>query len=233
MAHSQEEELSFDESVILVPVEDILSINYTSDMTKSVTAEKYAERVPVVKPKGCCGTCCASTPEPEIRTKIIEKKGAQRTVTINIEYSLYSNLHTPSNVRVLPEADRAQFYKDNFKPNTKLQFYLVRNAEYGPANFHQKRVQAANLCRLIMQLKGMSAPNPNGISAISHPGPQELQQIFTQPAFGAIGDIYQERLHSIQTEQDFGTHVPVPIKQVTTVELEEVQQTKPRKKYFT
>ena len=233
MAQSQEEELSFDESVILVPVEDVFSIHYTSDMKKSVTAERYAERVPVVKPKGCCGGCCASTPEPEIRTKIIEKKGAQRVVTMYIEYSSYSNLHASSNVRALPKGDGAQFFKEKFKAEKKLHFYLVRNTEFGADNFYEKKMQAANLCRLIMQLKGMSAPNPNDISASSYPGPQELQQIFTQPAFGAIGDIYQERLHSIQTEQDFGTHVPVPIKQVTTVELEEVQQTKPRKKYFT
>lgn len=155
-------------------------------------------------------------------------RSAQRVITIHLQYSKYSNLDTVSNARILPESDHAQFYKDKFQPNTVLKFYLVRNAEYDSANFDEKRVQAENLCRIIMQLKGINGgvtgsslnplkkdnvPVPS--APISYPSPQELQQILNQPYCGIFGDLHHERLHSIETQQDFGTHVPVPI--TTTV----------------
>ncbi|CAF3377641.1 unnamed protein product, partial [Rotaria sp. Silwood2] len=152
----------------------------------------------------------------------------QRVITIHLQYSKYSNLDTVSNARILPESDRAEFYKKQFRPYEQLQFYLVRNAEYDATNFDKKREQAENLCRIIMQLKGMNGGVTNSsvrlvtkedvvipAASLHYPSPQALQQILNQPYVGIFGDAHQERLHSIQTHQDFGTHVPVPVR--TTV----------------
>jgi hypothetical protein len=93
-------------------------------------------------------------------------------------------------------------------------------------------MQAENLCRVIMQLKGMNSGATRGsldpltkenvavpAAAISYPNPQELQQILNQPYFCIFGDLYQERLHSIETKHDFGTHVSVPITTKTTAAI--------------
>ncbi|CAF3581062.1 unnamed protein product [Rotaria sp. Silwood1] len=228
LATSKEEHLSSDETVIMIPVEDVINIYYTSDIKKSIKAVEYSRLVPVASEKGCCDGCCKKAPPPVRQTEIVEAKNAQRIITIHLQYSKYSNLDTVSNARILSESDRAQFYKNHFRPNEELNFYLVRNAEYDSANFDQKTAQAENLCRIIMQLKGINGgvtassvhpPTKENVvvSAAStcYPSPQELQQILNQPSFGIFGDVHQERFHSIQTQQDFGTHAPVPV--TTTV----------------
>ncbi len=58
LATSKEEQLSSDETVIMIPVEDVINIYYTSDVKKSVKAEEHSRLVPVVAQKGCCGGCC-------------------------------------------------------------------------------------------------------------------------------------------------------------------------------
>ncbi|CAF4013160.1 unnamed protein product [Rotaria magnacalcarata] len=223
LATSKEEHLSSDETAIMIPVEDIINIYYTSGVKKSVKAEEHSRLVPVVAKQGCC-SCCKKTPEPVRETEINEEKSAERVITVHIQYSKYSNLDTVSNARILPESDRAQFYKNHFQPNTKLEFYLVRNAEYDSANFNEKRVHAENLCRIIMQLKGINGGGAvnserlhtkegtvvSAAATISYPNPEDLQQILNQSYYGIFGDVHQERLHSITTKHDFGTHVPVP-----------------------
>ncbi|CAF1492171.1 unnamed protein product, partial [Rotaria sordida] len=213
LATSKEEHLSSDETVIMIPVEDVINIYYTSDVKKSVKADEHSRLVPVVAEKGCCGGCCKKSPPPARQTEIVEAKNAQRVITIHLQYSKYSNLDTISNARILPESDRAQFYKSQFRPNEELKFYLVRNAEYDSANFDQRKVQAENLCRIIMQLKGMNSGVignsvrlltkenvPVPAVPICYPSPQELQQILNQQYLGIFGDAHQERLHSIQTQ---------------------------------
>ncbi|CAF1374804.1 unnamed protein product [Adineta steineri] len=228
VSKAKEEHLASDETVLMIPVEDVINIYYTSDVKKSVKAEEHSRRVPVIAQKGCC-SCCKDDPEPQRETTIIEQKSAHRVITIHLQYSKYSNLDTVSNARILSEADRVQFFRDKFQPNTELKFYLVRNTEYDSTNFEQKRMQAENLCRIIMQLKGMNSGIPSNnlrihmkdnvavsaVPVISYPSPQELQQILNQPYYGIFGDSHQERSHSVQTQLDFGTHAPVPI--TTTV----------------
>jgi hypothetical protein len=63
--------------------------------------------------------------------------------------------------------------------------------------------------------------------AISYPSPQQLQEILNQPSFGIFGDLHQERLHSIETQQDFGTHVPVPIRTTVLAEIAMRSKNKP------
>jgi len=233
LATSKEEQLSSDETVTMIPVEDIISAYYTSDVKKSVKAEEHSRLVPVVAQKGCCGGCCKKAPEPVRQTEILEEKNAQRVITIHLQYSKYSNLDTVSNARILPESDRALFYNSKFQPNTGLKFHLVHNTEYDSANFEQKKMQAETLCRTIIQLKGMnsgSAGNSQSLltkenvavpaAVISYPSPPELQQILNQPNYGIFGDLHQERLHSIQTQQDFGTHVPTPITRTVVASIE-------------
>ncbi|CAF0985696.1 unnamed protein product [Rotaria sp. Silwood1] len=228
LATSKEEHLSSDETVVMIPVEDVINIYYTSDVKKSVKAQEHSRIVPVVAGNGCCGGCCRKASPPLRQTDIVEAKNAQRVITIHLQYSKYSNLDTVSNARILPEADRAQFYKNHFRPNEELKFYLVLNTEYDSANFDQKKEQAENLCRIIMQLKGINGSvNDNRVRLITkenvevpaapicYPSPRELQEILNQPYLGIFGDVHKERLHSIQTQQDFGTHVPIPV--TTTV----------------
>jgi hypothetical protein len=240
LATSKEEQLSSDETVVMIPVEDVINIYYTSDVKKRIKAEEHSRLVPVVAQKGCCGGCCKKAPKPVRQTEILEEKSAQRVITIHLQYSKYSNLDTVSNARILPESDRTQFYKNQFQPNTQLKFYLVRNTEYGSDNFNQKKMQAENLCRIIMQLKGMNGgvtdsslrlPTKGNVAvpapAISYPSPQQLQEILNQPSFGIFGDLHQERLHSIETQQDFGTHVPVPIRTTVLAEIAMRSKNKP------
>ncbi|CAF4126949.1 unnamed protein product [Rotaria magnacalcarata] len=59
----------------------------------------------------------------------------------------------------------------------------------------------------------------NSTNAISYPSPQELLQILNQPYYGIFGDLYQERLHSIQAQQAFRTHVPAPTTTRITAEI--------------
>ncbi|CAF1194839.1 unnamed protein product [Adineta steineri] len=225
---AKEEHLASDETVLMIPVEDIIDIHYTSDVKRSVKATEHSRHVPVAAQNGCC-SCCDVDPEPQRETTVTEEKNAQRVITIHLQYSKYSNLDTVSNVRILSEADRAQFFKDKFQPNTELKFFLVNNTEFNSTNFEQKKMQAENLCRIIMQLKGMNNGINNNklrihtkdnvavpaVAVMSYPSPQELQQILNQPYYGIFGDSHQERSHSVQTQLDFGTHVPVPI--TTTV----------------
>ncbi|CAF4334539.1 unnamed protein product [Rotaria magnacalcarata] len=63
-------------------------------------------------------------------------------------------------------------------------------------------------------LKGINSAN-----AISYPSPQELLQILNQSYYGIFGDLYQERLHSIQAQQAFRTHVPAPTTTRITAEI--------------
>ncbi|CAF2065305.1 unnamed protein product [Rotaria magnacalcarata] len=223
LATLKEEHLSSDETAIMIPVEDIINIYYTSGVKKSVKAEEHSRLVPVVAKRRCC-SWFRKTPKPVRETEIIEEKKAERVITVHIQYSKYSNLDTVSNARILPESDRAQFYKNHFQPNTELKFYLVLNAEYDSVNFNEKRVQAENLCRIIMQLKGINGGGTvnsdrlhtkedavfSAAATISYPNPEDLQQILNQSYYGIFGDVHQERLHSITTKHDFGTHVPVP-----------------------
>ena len=110
-----------------------------------------------------------------------------------------------------------------------MKFYLVHNTEYDSEHFEKKKAEAETLCRIIMQLKGIRGDVSSSSSSsteakenrtirsapIAYPSPQELQQILDQSHYGIFGDVYQECSHSIQTQQDFGTHVPAPV--TTTV----------------
>lgn len=215
LSAAKHENLSSDETVVMVPIEDVINIYYTCDVKKSVKAEERSHLVPATAETGCFGGCCKKNSRPERRIEFYEQKNAQRVITVHLQYSKYSNLNTVSNVRLLPESERAQFYKDQFHPNTELTFYLVNNNEFEATNFEQKRMHAENLCRIIIQLKGMSgsvlgnnqrphtAENIEApVVSISYPSPQELQQMTSQPYFGIFGDIREERLHSVPIQHD-------------------------------
>ncbi|UJR07871.1 hypothetical protein I4U23_012153 [Adineta vaga] len=222
---AREEQLSSEETVIMIPVEDVINIYYTSDVKRSIKTREHSKRVPVVDQKGCC-CCCKEAPGSGRETELIEDKHVQRMITIHLQYSKYSNLHTVSGARIVPESDRTQFYKNHFQPNTEMKFYLLHNMEYNSTNFEQKKEQAENLCRIIMQLKGLSGAGmqekvDNASTSIFYPSPQDLQQILSQSHYDVFGDIHQERSHSIQTRQDFGTHVPAPVTTMVLASIEE------------
>ncbi|CAF1361446.1 unnamed protein product, partial [Didymodactylos carnosus] len=200
---SKEESLSADEAVIIIPVEDIFSISYTSEIKKHVKAQDHSRLVPVAAKKSCCDAfrccCCKKKKIQPIRENtIIEAKDARREITIHIEYSKYSNLDSASNARLLSSVDQVAFYQCRFTSDTTLKFYLINNTEFEQANFNRKKDQAESLCRTIMQLKAMRVNN--------YPDPEELQKIIHQPISEVFGDPLAERVHSIRTQKEFGTH---------------------------
>ncbi len=71
LATSKEEQLSSDETVVMIPVEDVINIYYTSDVKKRIKAEEHSRLVPVVAQKGCCGGCCKKAPKPVRQTEIL------------------------------------------------------------------------------------------------------------------------------------------------------------------
>jgi hypothetical protein len=106
---SKEEHLFAGETVVMIPVEDVINVYYTSDVNRSVKAQEHSRVVPVVAKKGCFCRCFKKASKPLRQTEIFEQKDAQRIITIHLQYSKYSNLDTVSNARILPESDRAQF----------------------------------------------------------------------------------------------------------------------------
>ncbi|CAF1190937.1 unnamed protein product [Adineta ricciae] len=195
LVKTKEENFSLDEMVTMIPVEDIISIHYTTDLKKSTKLKENTQQVPVVDQQGCC--CCAA-PKPEHQTEMTTENHVHRMITIYLQYSKHSNLDTVSNARILSESDRQQFYKDHLQPAMEKKFYLVNNIEYDSTNFEEKKLQAESLCRIITQLKGMNVGIPS--TSISYPNPQEFQKILAQSHSSVFGDISQERVHSVQTQ---------------------------------
>lgn len=192
LAASNEEHLSWEETTVMIPIGDIISIYYTLDVKKSAIAAIHSRPVPVTPGNGCCGCCTEDPPPPPAPVpKHAEAKCAQRVITMYIQYSKYSNLNTVSHAHILPEQARAEFYKEKFQPNELLTFYLVRNAEYDTNNFSQKKMQAEHLCRIVMQLKAIN------VASKCYPSPQELEKMLQQSHFSVFGDIKEDRLYSM------------------------------------
>lgn len=167
-----------DEKVRCIPVEDILSISFSTDVKKEYkTIETIKERVrPPKPPLGCCGRmkksiketccCCPSFPceicqpeEPEKpeydRSDRTEVK-ASRLILVEMKYIRHSNIHIPSHVQVLPDDKRIQFYKENFFTDT-IYFFLINQTDANPDEnrFDVQRQEAERLIRVVVQLRNM------------------------------------------------------------------------------
>jgi len=118
---------------------------------------------------------------------MIANREAERKILITIEYIRYSNIHTPSHVRVLSVPDQSAFYKEHIHSDT-LQLYLLDNHEFEKANFDAKQTQASTICRLVTQLKSM----------IGHyPDEPTLNQIIGKQGILTIGDPPQETIQPL------------------------------------
>jgi hypothetical protein len=183
-----------DAELTVIPIESILSMKYSSEVKKGQTEFKHvrlATPAPFVRPSCCervcqwCKTfCCCNDSKIQVHTgpeqiiKTISNREAERKILITVDYIHYSNIHTPSHVRVLSVPDQAAFYKEHIDIDT-LQFYLLDNHDFEEADFDAKKMQAATICRLVTQLKSM----------IGHyPDEPTLDQIIGKHGILTIGD---------------------------------------------
>jgi hypothetical protein len=193
--------LEIDEETIFIPIESILSIKHSSEIKKGHTEYQHVlvERPQHVK-LSCCGEikqwccktfcCCCNNSDrrvhngPEKIVTTISGEEAERKIIITIEYIRYSNIHTPSHVRVLAVSDQTAFYKENFHQET-LQFYLLDSDDYQQTDFDLKHMQASILCRLVTDLKAMMG---------HYPDESTLQTLISKHDGLAIGDPPRETL---------------------------------------
>jgi hypothetical protein len=247
-----EEKITGEEEVIMIPVEDVIRISYKSEIKKDGQTAVKSATTPVYRiSENCCDRCCARLfshcccccsderriapaagetttviipddanrnahvieehlPLPQhdegwcstffnrfrcwccrkrmlvdlIKRKDVSmEKQAQRIVTISIEYSKYSNPGSVSTARLLSRQEQEAYYKERFEPDTKLEFYLINDAEFDPSNFELKQQQAEGLCRTVMHLKAMTG---------NYPFENELGSILDQPLQRTYGDPYIE-----------------------------------------
>ncbi len=213
--------LEIDEETIMIPVESIISMKYSSEIKKGHTE---FQRVVLERPQNvrlsCCQKitgwcnktfcCCCDNSDRRIHTKpeqvvtTISGEEAQRRILITIEYIRYSNIHTPSHVRVLSALDQATFYKENLHTDI-LQFYLLDNCDFEQTAFDLKRMQASVLCRMVTQLKAMIG---------NYPDESILQTIISKHSTLAIGDPPKENLERLvgpgQVSTSMEVSVPFP-----------------------
>ncbi|CAF1021376.1 unnamed protein product [Adineta ricciae] len=143
--------------------------------------------------EGCCTHCtnkcrcwcCRRNILVKLTKKIHSKaeRKAERVITMTVEYVKYSNIDTPSHVRLLTGQEQANFYKDKFHVEKELKFYLVNNNEFDPTNFDMKKEQAEALCRMIKQLKGMRS---------KYPSETDLSEILNQSHLRTFGQVFAE-----------------------------------------
>lgn len=203
--NSTEANLSFDEQVLIIPVEDILSICYRTDTKKELKIQTTSKpiRRSWKKKRGCCRCADDEESEPEHRTnETIENKSAKRVIVVTIEYLRYGRIDTPSHVRILNESDRVAFYRSRMNVDI-LQFYLLISEESNPNQFNLQRKQAETLSCLITCIKQMA---PQG-----YPSESQLQEIVQMKVVDVFGVELQEPTAMIQSSTKQIPRITQPI----------------------
>jgi len=200
---AEQNRIEIEEEVIFIPIESIILIKYASEVKKGHTEFKNVRlRTPpppvqlscCQKISKCCKTfwCCDNSKgqvhtEPEqIMTRVADQE-AERKILITIEHLHYSNIDTPSHIRVLGTTDQLEFYKERLRTDT-LTFYLLESYDFEQADFDLKRKQASTLCDLVTQLKTMVG---------HYPDESTLQMIIGKPEIMAIGDPPKETMERL------------------------------------
>ena len=171
----------------LAPVTNSSTI-ITHDSTRNTEYEEIELPIPRQQ-ESCCDAlrCCCCRKKILVknvqRKKVHKETEAQRVITMNIEYSKYSNPNTPSHTRLLDTQAQLEYYKKKFDAEKTLKFYLVNNTEFDPANFEVKKKEAETLSRTVMQLKGMRD---------HYPSERDLDVILGLNYKQAFGDLYKE-----------------------------------------
>lgn len=143
--------------------------------------------------RGCCAKffnhfrcwCCREQVLVDLvkRKNISIERRVQRMVKISIDYSKYSNPDSASHARLLGSKEPEAYYKKQFEPHTKLEFYLINDIDFDLTTFGIKRQQAEALCRTVMHLKSMRG---------NYPSENELDKILDQPLQRTHGNLYHE-----------------------------------------
>ncbi|CAF1135098.1 unnamed protein product [Rotaria magnacalcarata] len=111
------------------------------------------------------------------------EREARRVIIVTLEYIKYSNLDTPSNTRLLSNGEQLAHYKEKFKLEEQLEFYLFMDTDLNASNFEVKKKEAEDFCRTVMQLKGMRN---------QYPSENELEQILNQSIKKTVGMVFRE-----------------------------------------
>lgn len=188
--------VSGDETVIFIPVEDILHIYYKCEFYKRSKRTPDFSQVSQVN-------CCSCFGKSEDQTPIIEDRYAERVVQVHMTYAKYSNVHTISNFRDPNKNLSSEFYRNTVEPVENLTFYLANNQIYEEEYFEKVKTEADALCHFVIQSKGLIAramqqnnAKKEGSQAnqelVALHGPQDMAALIQPPNFLLIGKKYDE-----------------------------------------
>ena len=128
--------IEFDEQVLIIPVDDVISISYRTGYKKG--ASRVVSNRPVDEQTDCCTGCandcydsfcaCCCGPRALPRTEDSNVNfQAQRSIIISIEYVRYRKLQLPSATRSMKKP--TSFDPDNMVIEI-IHFYLIDVNEY-------------------------------------------------------------------------------------------------------
>lgn len=223
---AEQRRIELEEKTTVIPVESILSIKSSNEIKKGETEYRNVRlRTPPPPIKlSCCQRinrwcsrtfcCCCNNAigqgriEPEEIITTISNQEAERKILITIEYSRYSNIDTPSHIRVLSLSDQVAFFRERFHTDI-LEFYLLDNHDFEQTDFDLKRMQASTICRLVTQLKSMSGHYPDALT---------LEHIIGKHDTLAIGNPPEENFRRLTSAERINASL-----NFTTVPIEAVE----------
>ena len=162
-----------DEKIYMIPVEDILRVNISTEVKRKVQTNKIVRLKTPPEELGCCDStkkccirnvCCWCCKEkrvaPQHVTETTERLEADRKIVVSIEYLRYGLVHTPSNIEVLTKEKQQEFYAEK-KGDITLKFYYLHNEEFHNDAYQQELDESETLARVVMQLKAMKSDYPD------------------------------------------------------------------------
>lgn len=192
----EENRFGLDQSIQMIPVEDIISTAIESSVKKERIQEtrKRVKTPPrkdlsckdqmkqcCIKNFCCCCSCFSCCQEDRVAPVIEEipkeHKAATRNILFTIKYLRHSYVDTPSNVRVLSDAKQSQFYENKLNEET-LKFYYYSNEDFSEEHYNNQMQEAEGLARIITQIKGMSP---------KYPDPAQFQEMVKQHEIAVFG----------------------------------------------
>lgn len=200
---TREFNVEVDQTIQILPVEDIVSIRVSTDLKKDVL-QRISSRLKEKPPeeltccenvKKCCMKnvcCCCDKEVPEAldydRTNETNTR-TKRAVVITIEYFPYGLLDTPSNVRLLSSEKQAEIYNKYCRTET-LKFHYVRSGNLEENKYKEALKSCETLARIVMQLKGMIG---------QYPDDRQLKEIIQQKEAATFGMEPKEDIPMMET----------------------------------
>ncbi|UJR19844.1 hypothetical protein I4U23_022977 [Adineta vaga] len=130
-----------DEDILILPVEDIMSITVSSEIKEMVDQAEvryiknpsskvnlisYHSRGRYFMRNLLCCTCHQTQEIPQEVTNKTVVKNATRFILVTIEYLRYGSVHTPSNVKVLSRDQQAAFYQKHMFRCDQILLFIQR-----------------------------------------------------------------------------------------------------------